>query len=593
MPKDKERPSGQTGAVMKSPRVYPLAIVIALLLCALHAPAQDMSPIRPEDYVSVQRPKELPRRAPADLPEPIIDVPDDDTVLADALVAVVFVADPGALVFEGAQGEGVVVRDVELLDNDEFRALIEPYIGQPITWQQIRKIIETTILYYRRHDRSIVDVIPPEQDVTNGVLQILIVEGRLGQISVEGNKWFTDSQIRDNVRLEPGDVINVSRLLGDIDFINRNPFRYVRPVLTPGSELGATDLVLQTEDRFPYRFYIGYEDTGSRETELGRYLVGVNMGNLFNRGIEFGYQFATNRSLNTIGVHSAYLRVPLANHHILAVYGSFAHYNARHLNLDIQGNTWQISPRYIIPFQPIRRYTHELQLGFDFKRYVNHLDFLQSNVYDGSVNTNQFALEYAGALEDSLGQTSFTWASYWSLCGDKSDYHAARAGADPEYFYANLSLERTWDLPFDATLVNRFIGQLSSDRLIGGEQLGLGGYNTVRGYDEREVNADEGLIVSVELRTPEVRFARIADRPDLESGLQFLVFWDYGLARNISDYPGEDNNTQLQSVGVGVRYRLGDHVTFRMDYGHRLEDLRDETGFNDSGRFHIGLLMAY
>ena len=299
MPKDKERPPGQTGAVMKPPQAYPLVITVALLLCALHAPAQDMSPVRPQDYVPVQRLKELPQRTPADLPEPIIDVPDDDTVLADALEAVVFLADPSALVFEGAQGEGVVVRDVELLDNDEFRALIEPHIGRPITWQQIRKILETTILYYRRHDRPIVDVIPPEQDVTNGVLQILIVEGRLGQITVEGNKWFTDSQISENVRLEQGDVISVSRLLGDIDFINRNPFRYVRPVLAPGGELGATDLVLQTEDRIPYRFYIGYEDTGSRETELGRYLVGVNMGNLFNRGIEFGYQFATNHSMNT------------------------------------------------------------------------------------------------------------------------------------------------------------------------------------------------------------------------------------------------------------------------------------------------------
>lgn len=43
----------------------------------------------------------------------------------------------------------------------------------------------------------------------------------------------------------------------------------------------------------------------------------------------------------------------------------------------------------------------------------------------------------------------------------------------------------------------RFRGQLASTNLLPSEQMGLGGYNSVRGYLERQVNVDNGLIVNL------------------------------------------------------------------------------------------------
>jgi hemolysin activation/secretion protein len=196
-----------------------------------------------------------------------------------------------------------------------------------------------------------------------------------------------------------------------------------------------------------------------------------------------------------------------------------------------------------------------------------------------------------------MGVTSFTVANYWqpgsiSSKGQQSDYIQTRAGTDSDYFYTNLSLERLWWLPEDFELVNRFIGQLASSRLLATEQLGLGGYNTVRGYDEREVNTDAGLMVSVELRTPRIKLGQFFNRPDMENRIQFLTFWDYGQGHNRKSVVGEDRNIELQSVGVGMRYWVGNYLSFRMDYGHRLDPV-DNSTFNDQGRFHFGLLVSY
>lgn len=575
-------------------------MAVMMLVTATLAIAQpNVQPLQPGAYEPVDRPKQpTSRNLPASLPEPEISVQEDTQPLVDNLTAVIFLADPDNVVAQGAEGEGVVTSAIPLLDTEAFRQKIQPYLGETLTMKKIGEMVKITIMYYRGHDRPVVDVIVPEQEVTNGVLQLLVIEGRLGQIDVEGNEYFSDENIRSKIRLEPGEPIRASKLLADVDYLNTNPFRYVRPVLGPGEEVGETDLTLQTEDRWPYRVYWGYEDTGSRTTRLDRYLFGVNMGNVGGKDIELGYQFATNHRWDGIGVHSAYLRLPLPNRHKFAIYSSLACYDARHEGVDFQGNSWQISPRYIITLPTWNNYRHEVQFGFDFKRTNNDLKFQHFlELYEGTVDTTQFVMEYSGNAQDPMGVTSFTVANYWqpgsiSSKGQQSDYIQTRAGTDSDYFYTNLSLERLWWLPEDFELVNRFIGQLASSRLLATEQLGLGGYNTVRGYDEREVNTDAGLMVSVELRTPRIKLGQFFNRPDMENRIQFLTFWDYGQGHNRKSVVGEDRNIELQSVGVGMRYWVGNYLSFRMDYGHRLDPV-DNSTFNDQGRFHFGLLVSY
>ncbi|MBL7134285.1 MAG: ShlB/FhaC/HecB family hemolysin secretion/activation protein [Phycisphaerae bacterium] len=567
----------------------------AILLAAAPSLGQVVRPVRPEDLGPV-KPKEpaKPRRLP-ELGPPLVDVPDDVKILVAALKGVRFVRRPADVV-KAPQPAGIDTRAVKLLDNDEFRARLKRFLGKGVSWRSIGQMERITILYFRQKGRPVVSVSVPPQDISNGVVQLLVIEGRVGQVKVEGNKWFGIDQIREKIYLQPGDVIYADRLLEDIRNINANPFRYVRPVLSPGKELGQTDLTLQTRDRFPMSFYIGYEDTGSRLTGLGRYLTGFNIGNAFGKEHEIGYQFATNDHFTDVGIHSAYYRIPLANRHKVSLFASYAEYDARHNDTDVAGRSWQLSGRYIAPLRPTRRYHHEIQAGLDYKRTDSCLHYAGVNAYDSAVDVMQFVLQYGGFMEDKMGRTSFTGTGYYSpgmFAAKQSEhnYDAAREDADPQYAYFNMNLERVWDLPGGASLVNRFTGQCSTDRLLGSEQLGLGGYATVRGFDEREVNADNGVMVSVELRSPELDLGNIAGRPELKNHLQFLGFWDYGHARNISEHGGEDKTSTLQSVGLGLRYRLSNHVTLRCDYGFRLTN--PDTFFNDQGRLHFGLVVRY
>ncbi|MBA7485418.1 hypothetical protein ES707_20964 [subsurface metagenome] len=599
MPKNKR--SGTIGVLIKGDLILRrgirtcFSVAAVVLLAAASSSGQAIRPVRPEDIGPV-KPKEPPKpgRLP-ELPPPTIDVPDDRKILVPALKGVRFITRPGDVV-KAPRPAGIDTSAVELLDNDQFRSRLKPFLGEGVSWRSIGRMERITILYFRKKGRPVVSVSVPPQDISNGVVQLLVIEGRLGRVKVEGNRWFSADQIRQKVRLQPGDVIYADRLLEDIRFINANPFRYVRPVLSPGKELGQTDLTLLTRDRFPASFYIGYEDTGSRLTGLGRYLAGFNIGNAFGKEHEIGYQYATNDHFTDVGIHSAYWRIPLANRHKLSLLASYAEYDASHNETDVAGRSWQLSGRYIVPLRSTPRYHHEIQGGLDYKQTDTSLHYAGVNIYDSAVDVMQFVLQYGGNMEDKIGRTSFTAAGYYSpgVLGAKQsnhNYDAARQDADPEYAYFNLNLERVWNLPGGALLVNRFTGQWANHRLLGSEQLGLGGYATVRGFDEREVNSDKGVILSIELRSPELDLGRIPGTPQLRNHLQFLAFWDYGHARNISDFIFEDKTSTLQSIGLGLRYRLSNQVSLRCDYGFRITE--PDTLFNDQGRLHFGLVVRY
>ncbi len=550
------------------------------------------------------KPRELPSAPRSVLPAPNRRLPDDDRVLVDKLVGLRFTDHPSE-VKKRIETHGIDTSDIELLNCEAFRSSLRRYIGKPVSWNVISEIRLATIRFYRGADRPVVDVIIPEQDITNGVVQFLAIEGRIGKVAVEGNNWFDQRIIRGGVSLSEGDPIYASKLIDDVDWLNRNPFRYVRPVLGPGEKIGQTDLTLETADRYPVRFYGGYEDSGNRFTGPGRYLAGMNLGNAFGMGHEIGYQFAVDNKLDDISIHSAYWRIPLPGRRTLAFFGSFAHFDAHHHDLNFHGFSWQASTRWIEGLDSIGDYHHDVQLGFDFKRMNNDMVFRGNDTYDGTIDIAQLALEYSGTLPDTFGETSLSFAGYWSPgCfsskQDSRDYDAARADTDPEYAYGRLDLDRRWDLPFGASLVNRLSAQLSTDRLPGSEQLGLGGYTTVRGYDIREVNSDEGLFLSVELRSPNIftvlpaslqkALGRVGGSRT-EQNLQLLGFWDFGCASNIGNVRGEDHHSQLQSVGAGLRYRLNRNFNFRIDYGYRLSD--PDTGVTDDGRLHVGIVASF
>lgn len=568
-----------------------------IALCALLATASGASA---QTYEQV-----APREVPAGPAPTVHGVPErddsagqDERQIVPALRGLVFLSDRSAIQPEGVDVSGIDLSSTPLLDTEAFRASVRARIGQPMTFGDLREITREAIRVLREHDRPVTDVVVPEQNVQSGTIQILVIEGRLGTVRAEGQRWFDEETITGAVRMDPGEVISGSELLADLAWVNRNPFRRVDLVFAPGESAGEADIILRTTDRRPWRLYAGYEDTGTSITGDDRWLAGFNWGNAFGLDHQLNYQFTGSSDFEKMTAHSGSYIVPLPWRHTLSLFGSYAESVPEGMDpFDLEGETWQLSARYQLPLRPLGNIAQSLSAGLDFKRSDNNLAFGGTDVFGQSTDVIQAVLAYSANRPDAHGSTGAEVSLIVSPGGigsrnSDSDYAAARSGASSRYAYLRVALDRTTRLPADLRWITRLQGQFASTNLLGSEQLGFGGSTSLRGYEEREVNGDNGFILVNELRTPPVSLGRHLGFPQLNDQFTFLAFVDGGIAETRKPLPGDERRRELMSAGIGFRFNVATHITARFDYGWQLQDSGvSPTG--DSSRAHLGLTVAY
>ena len=124
------------------------------------------------------------------------------------------------------------------------------------------------------------------------------------------------------------------------------------------------------------------------------------------------------------------------------------------------------------------------------------------------------------------------------------------------------------------------------------EQIGAGGYDIVRGFDQRVIRGDEGLWGTFELYAPETSLGRIFDWNDSSDSLRLLTFFDAATVSNKELLPGEPDNVSIASVGVGLRWTYNDFFRLRVDYGHPVMT-HNAPGLDEGGRFHFGAVATF
>ncbi len=272
-----------------------------------------------EDYyrIAPKTPAGYPPQPPNVPVQGKIAAGDPHEVLVKHLNALVFVPTPKAIVKNGLTDHGIDIKDVKVPVPEHFVSLVMPYLGQPVTRGSLNKMVQSIIVYYRDHDRPGGRRRGARAGHHHGVMQVVVLEGHVGKVTVAGNRWFSSSTIRDGIFLQPGGEIDSSQLQANLDFLNQNPFRTTDVVYRPGEKLGATDVTLQTRDRFPARVFAGYEDSGDVETGIDRYFAGFNYGDLFGLSQQINYQYTTSGTFDSLRAHSGSYVIPLPWQHTL------------------------------------------------------------------------------------------------------------------------------------------------------------------------------------------------------------------------------------------------------------------------------------
>jgi len=598
--------------MLKTFRAY-FFLLVFIFVCSLHAEeSNDQEKV--EDAISKEEPvdqnneENIVSDEKPDQKIPKTTSSKDDEILVKALKGIIILSPEIArsrkecskLKKKQIAGfEGIYIKGLSIPDESDFYDQMESFLGKPITFDFLQTIKQSIIRFYKKQGFNIADVtIPAGQEITSGVVQFVVCVGKLGKVAVEGGKYFSKKQIRNLIRTEKGEEIAFDQMQEDLLWINDNPFRNVSLLFEPGENVGETDVNLHLSDRYPLRFYGGYENTGNLIAGTSRYLAGVNWGNFFKLDHRFNYQYMCAFPMKKWHGHSYSYIAPLSWRNILKVFGSYVKTKPKMedgLFLS-KGKSWYAAFRYHVPFKT-GDVQNEFYFGYDFKRTNNFLSYQTELIFNTYMDISQLILGQEGLYEYKIGSTSWNLVLYLSP-GKTTKYNrdkyfrAERDGAKANYFYFDLYFDQTLFMPYDFSWVLTSQFQYATGKLLPTEQLSLGGYYTVRGYQENKVISDRGILLRNEIRTPAINLSE--GKTPRKHDLQFLGFIDFGWAADVDQNILSKESTILASVGVGCRYNLMNYITFRFDYGWQLESIHriiDDSGKHS--RFHLGLILSY
>lgn len=546
--------------------------------------------------------------------EPLIvteEAPVQPSYDGPTISSLVFVSDPHLSKYQNATDlQPVDLIDLSIPDEKYFRNQMTAYIGEPLTMEQLDTVQKEVTKFFVNHGKPLVRVVvPAEQDVTNGQVYVVILMGKLGKVRVQGEKYCNATYLKNQIKTNSGQEIATGQMASDISWLNNDPFRSIDLIYERGEDLGTTDVILDVKDRFPFQPYAGYDNTGYQSGGYSRWTVGFKAHTFVREDHQLNGQLVFANDFDKWWSASGNYYAPLPFRHTFKVFGSYVHSKPEGVpqevlkNPKMRGKMWQIGPRYSIPFPRIHTYTHNITLGYDFKRTNNFTNVSGSFVFDEYFDISQFLFRYEADNEDRYGSTSWGTSFYYSP-GDMTEYntrkefHKVNIHSKPNYFYGLINLDRITYLPRDWSWSIHSLFQWSDEGdLLPTEQMSLGGQYSVRGYKENEVIGSTALLGIMEFRTPSIDYVKRKGA----GNLQFLVFTDFGCTweadRNLfydTQTLTSDRTKTLWSVGPGVRYNFKSYVSLRCDYGIQLKSVKGRfMGSDRSSMVHFGLFASY
>jgi len=455
--------------------------------------------------------------------------------------------------------------------------IAKQYLNKPLTLRKVKEIKRIIQNFYADQGYPFTVVTIPKQCISSRVLQLVLTEAKLGRIVMEGNDYAEHlNQVKNYIGYEPGERISATGIQRSIDFINRNPYRKVNALYAPGKESGTTDLIVPVEERKPWRIYAGADNTGLVRIRRQRLFTGLGINNFMGFDNNINFQYTTAYEPHTFQSYTGQFMIFLPWKHMMNFYGG---YSRIHSELPFPGSTnrgtfSQASGRYTIPANITPRVPLEFTFGFDFKRTNTSLLFTEAAFPNSTsaANLSQFVFDLRSGYNGDYSRLEVVAELYYSpreLLPDETvaQYDALRPGASPSYVYGKGAIRYTQWLPLDFEMIIWLRGQLSNQPLLPSEQYGLGGHDTVRGYDEYQLSMDNAANVNFEIRTPGIAIISQIRKWKKKDALQFLVFADYGVGRNKNLFPGQNSPSTLVGVGPGVRYTLDPTIAIRFDWG--------------------------
>ena len=451
--------------------------------------------------------------------------------------------------------KGFKVTGITLITEQQAQEVLKPYAGRQLTVTQIKEAANAVTLLYQEVGRVAQATLPP-QNVTDGIIEIKMIEGRMGDVIIErleASPGKLKSDIIQNflyANNPKGDLLSIPGLERSLSLLNELPGTMVEGQLSEGSEPGTSNITINSAETPLFTGRVDAANYGSPSTGAAQAIASLNLNNLagigdllsldaigsqgsiygqLKYGIPVGYQGwkvsvgASNLNYKTLTSYS-----PTISEGNAQVYGLYSTY-ALSRSSSAQSN---------------------FTLNYENKNYVNKTNYIEvSNYQLNNISTGFNGYEVKSDSSVSWGVTATVGnLSIANTTQANNDLNgAATAGT-----FGKLSFNGAYSqqLPIERTSAQiSAYGQVANKNLNSAEQFYLGGPYGIRAYPVAQGPGSQGAIASVEVTHK------------YDDNLSLGAFFDAGVVQQYvstyANWQGQTNagNTYpLYATGLTAKY---------------------------------------
>jgi hemolysin activation/secretion protein len=435
----------------------------------------------------------------------------------------------------------------------------------------------------------------PPQELTDGVVELLITRYRIGNINVKGNNYYSQRNIQSSLPvLRRGESPSTKGIARALRVANQNSGKRVRVTLAPGDKANEIDANIVVKDQKPLVLTSWLNNTGTDTS--GDYRVGASIShrNIFGLDHNGSLTFISSpEGINDVRQIAASYRIPL-----YSVGGSL---NFVAVNSDIdtgvvadvfdvagRGEVYGVGYSHVL--SSIGMYNHGLQLQLQDKLFDNDIKFEGQQVLE-DVRSRPLAATYQASWGNGKG---FEWSGSVSATSNMSGgsfnnarlYDVSRSGATNDW--AKLDLAANYQYKVNEWLYTAsFAIAITDDRLITGEQFAVGGVSSVRGLEERELRGDEGYQLILQ-----------AWAPPIYKNLRPVAFLDIGHVSNNDPIDGEFGSEDVMSIGLLLNWNPTNKISASASYGYLIDGIDSAAAIEGAaedgdGKLHFNLTYRF
>ena len=465
----------------------------------------------------------------------------------------------------------IILEGDKILEPGEYELLLQKYENREIHFSELQNLINS-LEQLCRAKGYITRVLLPPQKMENQEVHLKIVTSRMGELSVENNRYYTKWRTQTYWRTLKGKVLRYDKIREDVMNMNENPDRTVKPILKAGAEKGTSDVVLNVEDHFPLHAGYSFDNQGVKLT--GKDRQGFTLRNNNMLGLDDTFLIGTTFG-KAFGALYLYHVIPVTNFGTRFIW-SFSHAQVNPKKEFAIYGINGTSETYSLALQQrlIRtdKYSGNVQIGFDFKE--KHT--LTQSVTTAWDKERVISLKGDFQARDRLGGWGLGQGVYFGLPTFGDGWALASGGGVQSFFKYTYSITRVTQLPLRTKAIWDVQGQLTPDQLLPQEQMFLGGARSIRGYPESDYGADQAIQSRLDYMLPVYgvpdHWRLPFDTVPLKDQVSVIAFFDTGYGRAHDPEGVEKRSDFLMGVGGGFELRFRRNLSARMEWGVPLGD---------------------